>query len=211
TRHGGREALAPAIQRAGSRDPGAALVGAVGAQHPLGHERIRIRCMGAGGLPRIAAAARRRRHDRSDHVFLDPPVAAQGAQRRRRQFLLLVFHCRHLDSPVPDPVPGTPDLLSMRDGTGVLAHGGVESDLEAAAEYFSRWPGILRLSLGLLLGPIVVLTSQELIYLSGVWVCGLHMSAVLHVVPVLCLVVCIGAGVASYNDWRRVGGGAEEE
>lgn len=99
----------------------------------------------------------------------------------------------------------------MSDSTGVFAQDGARSDLDAAAEYFSRWPGILRLSLGLLLGPLVVLTSQELIYLSGVWVCGLHMSAVLHVIPILCLVMCIGAGVASYNDWRRVGGGVEEE
>jgi len=76
---------------------------------------------------------------------------------------------------------------------------------------FSRWPGILRLALGVLLPPAAVLTNQELIYMSGVWVCGLHYSAALHVVPVLCLILCAGAGVTSYRDWQRVGGGLEEE
>jgi len=98
----------------------------------------------------------------------------------------------------------------MADMSGPLSSGLTHPEMEAA-EYFARWPGLLRLSLGVLLAPTAVLANQELIYLSGVWVCGLHMSAVLHIVPLLCLVVCIGAGVASYNDWKRVGGGVEEE
>jgi hypothetical protein len=37
---------------------------------------------------------------------------------------------------------------------------------------FTRWPGLLSLSLGLLLGPIVALTNQELIYSANMWACG---------------------------------------
>lgn len=78
-------------------------------------------------------------------------------------------------------------------------------------EFFSRWPGMLRLALGLLLGPVAALVSQELIYLSDIWACGLHGWAAIHVVPALCMVLCIGAGLIAYSDWRRVGGGVELE
>jgi hypothetical protein len=78
-------------------------------------------------------------------------------------------------------------------------------------EFFSRWPGILRLSLTVLLGPTAVLVNQELIYLSNMWACGLHAWAAIHLVPILCLVLCVGAGLTAYNDWRRVGGGLEVE
>lgn len=88
----------------------------------------------------------------------------------------------------------------------------VVSDAERdTIEFFSRWPGILRLALGLLLGPVAALTNQELIYLSDIWACGVHAWAAINVVPALCLVLCIGAGITSYNDWRRVGGGVEVE
>jgi hypothetical protein len=90
--------------------------------------------------------------------------------------------------------------------------GAMRQDVDQeTVEFFSRWPGILRLSLGVLLGPAAVLVNQELIYLSDIWACGLHSWAAIHVVPVLCLVLCAGAGITSYRDWRRVGGGVEVE
>ena len=88
----------------------------------------------------------------------------------------------------------------------------IASDAERETiEFFSRWPGILRLALGLLLGPVAALVNQELIYLSDIWACGMHAWAAINMVPVLCLVLCIGAGATSYNDWRGVGGGVEVE
>ena len=76
---------------------------------------------------------------------------------------------------------------------------------------FTQWPGLLRLSLGLLLGPVVALVNQQLIYTVNMWACGYRAHATMHIVPALCLVVTIGAGVTAYRDWKAVGGGVEDE
>jgi hypothetical protein len=75
---------------------------------------------------------------------------------------------------------------------------------------FRRWPGLLSLSLGVLLGPILVLVNEGLIYVSNMWACGVGKQPALHIIPVVCLVVTGGAGWLAYRDWRRVGRGIEE-
>ena len=85
------------------------------------------------------------------------------------------------------------------------------SDRHATSDPFTRWPGLLSLSLGVLLGPVVALANQQLIYTVNMWACGHRMQAAMHVVPILCLVGTIGAGVTAYRDWRAVGGGVEDE
>jgi len=76
---------------------------------------------------------------------------------------------------------------------------------------FTRWPGLLSLSLGLLLGPIVALTNQELIYSANMWACGYGARGAMHIIPLLCLVVAIGAGITARRDWKAVGGGVHDE
>lgn len=76
--------------------------------------------------------------------------------------------------------------------------------------YFTRWPGLLRLSLGVLLGPVVVLVNEELIYVTNMWACGVGKQPAMHIVPIVCLLVTIGAGLMARQDWIRVGRGIEE-
>jgi hypothetical protein len=76
---------------------------------------------------------------------------------------------------------------------------------------YTRWPGLLTLTLGVVLGPIVALITQQLIYQSNMWACGRNMHATMHIVPALALAVTIGAAITAYRDWKSVGGGVEEE
>lgn len=80
-----------------------------------------------------------------------------------------------------------------------------------AVEAFTRWPGLLRLSLGVLLGPVIALTNQELIYAADAWTCGHGYRATMHLIPLLCLIVTIATAVTAFRDWRAAGGGVEEE
>ena len=80
----------------------------------------------------------------------------------------------------------------------------------SAAERFARWPGLLRLALDVLLGPVVALANQQAIYAGDIWACGHSAHAALHVIPVLCLIVVTGAGVDSYVVWRSIGGVEDE-
>ena len=75
---------------------------------------------------------------------------------------------------------------------------------------FSRWPGLLSLSLGVLLGPVAALVNQELIYVTNMWACGQGTQWAMHIVPIVCLLVTIGAGLLAWRDWHRVGRGIEE-
>jgi hypothetical protein len=61
------------------------------------------------------------------------------------------------------------------------------------------------------LAPVVVLVNQAAIYAGDMWACGHEAHAALHVVPVLALVVVVGAMFASYVNWRASGGGVEDE
>lgn len=98
--------------------------------------------------------------------------------------------------------------MSARDSSDVLV--GTPRD-PAAEERFSRWPRLLGLSLGVLLGPIIALANQQLIYTTNMWACGRGMQRTMHIVPLLCLIVSIGAGLTAYRDWKAVGGGVEDE
>ena len=76
---------------------------------------------------------------------------------------------------------------------------------------FARGRGLLRLSLGMLLGPVVALANQQLTYSTNMWACGHGLQTAIHVVPLLCLVVTLGTAIVAYRDWRAVGGGLEDE
>jgi hypothetical protein len=76
---------------------------------------------------------------------------------------------------------------------------------------FTRWPGLLTLTLGVVLGPVAALVNEALIYVANMWACGTGGQLVMHVVPLVCLAVAIGAGSLAWTDWGRVGRGVEDE
>jgi hypothetical protein len=76
---------------------------------------------------------------------------------------------------------------------------------------YTRWPGLLRLTLGVVLGPVVVLVNEELIYVTNMWACGTRMQPAMHIVPIICLLVTVGAGFLSWADWVTLGRGLQEE
>jgi hypothetical protein len=76
---------------------------------------------------------------------------------------------------------------------------------------FTRWPGLLTLTLGVVTGPIAALVNEELIYVTNMWACGTGMQWAMHIVPIICLLVTLGAGFLAWSDWVRVGRGVEEE
>jgi hypothetical protein len=61
------------------------------------------------------------------------------------------------------------------------------------------------------LGPIAALANEELIYVGNMWACGTGRQLAMHVVPIICLIVALGAGLLAWKDWVRVGGGTEDE
>ncbi len=76
---------------------------------------------------------------------------------------------------------------------------------------FARWPGLLSLTLGLVLGPLVTLANQEAIYSVNMWACGHRERGLMHLVPILCLLVVVATGVSAQLNWRAVGRGFEDE
>ena len=83
-------------------------------------------------------------------------------------------------------------------------------DQESSA-FFTRGRGLLSLTLGLLLGPIAALGNQQLTYTANMWACQRSPRVVIHIIPLLCLVVAVGAGITAYRDWERAGRGVEDE
>jgi hypothetical protein len=67
------------------------------------------------------------------------------------------------------------------------------------------------LALGVLLGPVVALGNQQVIYASDTWACGHNVHAVLHIIPVVALAIIIAAGLMSFAEWRAAGRGLEDE
>jgi hypothetical protein len=80
-----------------------------------------------------------------------------------------------------------------------------------AVTQFTQWPGLLSLSLGVVLGPIVALVNQQATYAVNMWACGRNLHATMHIVPALSLIVVAGAGIGAYLNWRVVGKGLEDE
>lgn len=70
---------------------------------------------------------------------------------------------------------------------------------------------MLTLTLGIVLGPIATLVNEALIYVTNMWACGTGNQLAMHVVPIVCLAVALGAGALAWMDWERVGRGIEDE
>ena len=77
--------------------------------------------------------------------------------------------------------------------------------------HFTRWPGLLSLSIGVLLGPVAALVNEEATYAANMWACANGRQLAMHIVPIVCLLLALGAGLLARADWARVGGGTEDE
>jgi hypothetical protein len=77
--------------------------------------------------------------------------------------------------------------------------------------FFTRWPGLLSLTLGWITAPLAALANQQLTYVVNMWACGHGRHAVMHIVPIVCLSVAMGAGFLAYRDWVMAGRGVEDE
>jgi hypothetical protein len=86
-----------------------------------------------------------------------------------------------------------------------------ESPADHGVPAFTRWPGLLSLSLGWTLGPVVALVNQQLIYAADMWACGRNQWFAIHIIPLLCLIVCVATTVTAFRDWKAAGGGVDEE
>ena len=166
------------------------LVGALGDQHALGHERVRQRRVDDRRLSHVAPAARRRRYARPHALLLLEAHAGEGVQRHDRQQLLLVLHGRDLDSDLPDRLCRPACLLTRRRSASAAA---------------------FALSLGVLLGPVDrARQSASDLQRQHVGVRTRRARGDARGACV-CLVVSIGCAVLAYGDWRAVGRGVEDE
>lgn len=70
-------------------------------------------------------------------------------------------------------------------------------------------PGLLWA--GVLVGPLATLVELQANYALVLWVCGSGRVWVLHVVSLAALLLCAGAGLLSWRNWRKTGAGWEDE
>lgn len=75
----------------------------------------------------------------------------------------------------------------------------------------AKAPRLFRLSMGVLLGPVIALVNQQAIYSVNMWACGHGVHAVMHVVPAVCLAVSLGCALLAYGDWNAAGRGTQDE
>lgn len=82
---------------------------------------------------------------------------------------------------------------------------------EAARRRFTTWPGQLVLMASWLLPPLLVLANQQISYMTIPWACARRALPAIHIVPVLCLIAVGVCFWLSLGDWRRTGGGRDED
>ena len=76
---------------------------------------------------------------------------------------------------------------------------------------YTRRSGLASLALCLVLGPVIALVNQQMVYAGNMWACGHGYRGVLHLIPALCLLVIAGVTYESHRSWAAVGGGAKDE
>jgi hypothetical protein len=67
------------------------------------------------------------------------------------------------------------------------------------------------LTLGVVLGPLVTLLNQGVVYAVASSACGRNPRTVLHIVSAVCLLVVAIAGTGAYRNWRAEGRSTEDE
>jgi hypothetical protein len=77
-------------------------------------------------------------------------------------------------------------------------------DFKQGAGPWSLWAGVLA-------GPLATLTQLQANYALVLWACGAGRVWALHLVALLALVVTVAVGLLSWRNWRRAGGGWDDE
>lgn len=77
-------------------------------------------------------------------------------------------------------------------------------DFKEGAAPAALWAGVLA-------GPLATLTQLQVNYALVLWACGARREWALHLVSLLALLVAVAAGLLSWRNWRRAGGGWEAE
>lgn len=81
-----------------------------------------------------------------------------------------------------------------------------------AAEDFKKGAGSWALWAGVLVPPLAMLTQLQVNYALVLWACGGEGRVfALHAVAFVTLAVTIAGGLLSWHNWRRTGGGWEDE
>jgi hypothetical protein len=83
-------------------------------------------------------------------------------------------------------------------------------DSEAVKD-FKQGAGPWALWAGVLAGPLATLTQLQANYALVPWACGAGRVWALHLVAFLALVVSVAAGLLSWRNLRRAGGGWDDE
>jgi hypothetical protein len=87
------------------------------------------------------------------------------------------------------------------------------TDERGVIRYYSRWPGLTLLTISGLVPWVAVLWAQLTAYMAIPWACGRGGAGVvaLHVSPIVHLAIIAACGAIAIRDWRRTGGGVEDE
>ena len=101
--------------------------------------------------------------------------------------------------------------VSTREAREVREHREARDVRDTRIGRFAHWPGRLSLVFGLLAGPTVVLLNQLTIYASNMWVCGKGMSWSLHIIPLISLLIALGAAYTAHRDWTDLGRGIRDQ
>jgi len=87
----------------------------------------------------------------------------------------------------------------------------VKGDAAGAAREFKEGAGPGLLWAGILAGPLAALTQLQANYALVLWACGSGQVWELHAVALVSLMLCEGAGLLSWRNWRKTGAGWEDE
>lgn len=72
-------------------------------------------------------------------------------------------------------------------------------------------PSTFNLTLSMVLGPLIALWNQALIYAGNMWTCGHGYEGSLNLVPALGLIVTLVMAVVAYRNLRAVGALEDDE
>lgn len=83
--------------------------------------------------------------------------------------------------------------------------------MDEAERRFARWPGMLRLSIGFLVGFFAVLWDQAVAFMVTPWACSIEGRWAVHLVHLLFLAAAVVVGVISWRDWRATGASLRDD
>lgn len=83
--------------------------------------------------------------------------------------------------------------------------------MDEAERRFARWPGLLRLSLGFLVGFAAVLWDQAVAFMATPWACSVSGRWTVHLAHLLFLVIAVVVGAIAWQDWRAAGSSLRDD